>query len=73
MPDAYSQWERNEARKDIIEVEYQGQKMCLADAAALAGIPYRTAKKRVRSLGWSVDRALSEPVEKRRRNKCHKD
>lgn len=54
-------------RDDIAEIEYMGEKMCLSDAADLAGIPVKTVRKRIFVLGWSADRALSEPVEKRRK------
>lgn len=58
-------------RRDVIEVEYRGQKMCLADAAKMAGIPYNTVRKRIKSSGWDVNRALSEPL--RRKEVCQKN
>jgi hypothetical protein len=55
-----SQQNRN-TRRNII-VKYQGEILCLKDAAKRAGINYATALARVRTLGWSVDDALSVPV-----------
>ena len=39
-----------------------GEKMCLKDAAAIAGIRYRTVWMRIRERGWTAERALTQPV-----------
>ena len=43
-------------------VEFQGREMCLAEAVELAGAEYKTAWTRIFRHGWSVERALTEPV-----------
>lgn len=42
-------------------VTYQGREMSLAEAAEIAGIPYKTVHLRIKN-GWSLDKALSEPL-----------
>lgn len=42
-------------------VNYRGREMSLAEAAEIAGIPYKLAHARLKK-GWSVDRALEEPI-----------
>lgn len=44
-----------------VRVDYNGQRMALADACELSGLPYSTVIQRLRRLGWTPDRALSEP------------
>lgn len=44
-------------------VEYKGQMISLAEAAELAGLPYKTVHLRIKK-GWTVERALSEPIHK---------
>lgn len=44
------------------KVEYQGRVMPVIEAAALAGLPYETVRKRLTRFGWAADRALSQPV-----------
>ena len=53
--------EQSRNRRGLIIVEYNGQTMCLMDAAHLAGIPYITARTRIVRDGWSHERALSQP------------
>lgn len=63
-------WEKSKAqrrnRKDIIAVVFRGEEMCLEDAAKIAGIPYITARKRIKDLGWDIDKALSTPVRRKK-------
>lgn len=42
-------------------VEYQGRTMSLAEAAEIAGLPYKQVHYRLKK-GWSLERALSEPL-----------
>ena len=42
-------------------VEYNGRKMSLAEAAELAGLPYKEVHLRIKS-GWSIEDALSKPL-----------
>lgn len=55
-------------------VEYQGRTMSLAEAAEFAGLPYKQVHFRLKK-GWSLERALSEPVhhyEDSLKRKCDK-
>jgi hypothetical protein len=45
-----------------VVVEHNGVRLCLRDACAAVGIPYSTAKKRIR-LGQSPQQAVSMPVD----------
>ena len=48
-------------RRSNINVEYNGQVMCLKDASSLAGISYYTVRARIQKFGWSVEKALTAP------------
>jgi len=52
-------------------VAFHGEKISLVEAAERAGIPYKTVKGRIQK-GWSVDRALSCPVDEVRRTRSMK-
>lgn len=39
-------------------VEYQGRRMCLAEAAEIAGVNYKIAWQRLERYGWTLERAL---------------
>lgn len=43
-------------------VDYCGKKMSLAEACELADMPYKTVFTRIKYMGWSVDDALSIPL-----------
>lgn len=43
-------------------VEYQGEKMSLAEAAERAGLPYKQVHYRIKRRGWPVEKALSTPI-----------
>lgn len=45
-------------------VDYNGKKVSLAEAAELAGLPYKEVHLRIKS-GWSVEDALSKPLFKK--------
>lgn len=49
-------------KRTNINVEYNGQTMCLKDAAKLAGINYSTVCKRISALGWTPQQAITAPV-----------
>mgnify|MGYP001592520234 FL=1 len=49
-------------KRTNINVEYNGQTMCLKDAAALAGLNYSTVCKRISALGWTPQQAIEAPV-----------
>lgn len=46
-------------------VEFQGRKMSLAEAAEIAGLPYKQVHFRLKH-GWSVEKALNTPLKKGR-------
>jgi hypothetical protein len=50
----------NNTRRSIM-VDIDGQTVCLKVACAMRGLPYNLARDRVRTLGWSIERAMSEP------------
>lgn len=50
---------------------YDGQYLVLDDIALKVGIPQRTLKARIETLGWSFDNAISKPVWKGFVNKCN--
>lgn len=50
----------NNTRRSIM-VEIDGQAVCLKVARAMRGLPYNLVRDRVRTLGWSIERAMSEP------------
>ena len=43
-------------------VVYNGREMSLAEASEIAGLPYKAVHYRIKKLGWSVEKALSEPM-----------
>lgn len=46
--------------RNSVVIEYQGEKHCVAEWAALVGIEVKTLQYRIRS-GWDVEKALSTP------------
>ncbi len=53
---------RNARRNHL--VTFQGQTLCVSELAEKTGIRYHTLRSRIR-LGWTVERAISEPVHPR--------
>lgn len=51
-------------------VTYNGERMSLAEAAELAGLPYKQVHYRIKRIGWPVEKALSEPM--KRESELHK-
>lgn len=51
-------------RRTTFWVTYMGREMSLAEAAELAGLPYKQVHYRIKKRGWSVERALFEPIHK---------
>jgi hypothetical protein len=52
--------ENQNNRRNTIFVEFRGQRMAIADAARLVGMPPHLPANRIR-LGWTVERALTTP------------
>lgn len=50
----------NNTRRSIM-VEIDGKSVCLKVACSIRGLPYNLIRDRIRTLGWSVERAMSEP------------
>jgi hypothetical protein len=61
-------------RRPTFWVTFDGRKMSLAEACELAGLPYKQVHHRISRLGWSIDRALSTPMQRGclLREKCEK-
>lgn len=49
-------------------VQYRGRAMPLVEAAEIAGIQHKIVRLRIDRYGWSVERALDQPL-KQRKNK----
>ena len=43
-------------------ITYQGETMTLAEASERFDVPYNTLKRRINNYGFSVERALTEPI-----------
>lgn len=52
-------------RQNTVKVLRDGEVKCLAVLAAEAGLAHGVVRQRVTRLGWSVERALTEPVKRR--------
>lgn len=57
-------YEQCRNRRSNINVEYDGQTMCMKDAAKAAGIRYETVLGRIKRHAWSVEQALAIPARK---------
>lgn len=55
--------EQSRNKRNSSYVEYKGQRMNMVDAAAMAGLNPDLLSRRIRS-GWSVEKAMTEPVRK---------
>lgn len=56
---------QNRNRRSNIEIEYQGETMCLVDWADRLGLKYETVRQRIQNQGWSVENAFSHPIKPR--------
>lgn len=54
--------EQSRNRRNCSPVEFRGKKLFLRDWAEETGIPLKVLKARIGRYGWSVERALTEPV-----------
>lgn len=48
-------------------VEFNGEEKSISDWAKQYSIPYKTLHRRIVSLGWNIERALTQPIRKRRK------
>lgn len=56
--------QRNRSTNKIIE--FQGRRLCVVEWSELTGINSQTIYRRLK-MGWSVDRALTKPVQRKRK------
>lgn len=54
--------ENNNNRHTTLWVNIDGARVCFVDALRKSGVKYETARKRIRDLGWSAEKALAVPV-----------
>lgn len=54
--------EQNENKRNSLAYEFNGKRLSLKDWAKTTGIDYATLRERIRNLGWTVERALTEPA-----------
>lgn len=52
-------------------IEYNGITKTLAEWADAMGVPYNNLHHRIQTLGWSVDRAFTQPYRKSPKHKCN--
>jgi hypothetical protein len=45
-----------------ITVELRGQRMTLAEACRVLGLPYQPILWRIKEGGWDIERALTQPI-----------
>ncbi len=51
-------------RRSNATYEYRGEVLTICELAEKYNVPYDLLYKRVRNLGWSIERAITEPVQK---------
>lgn len=54
--------QQNRNKRTNIMVEFRGKSVCLAEAAESVGLSYDSVRNRIVRLGWSPERALTEPI-----------
>jgi hypothetical protein len=54
--------EQNNNQRSNILITFDGQTMNMKQWSEAKGIPYTTLKRRLRTLGWSVQKALTTPI-----------
>ncbi len=60
--------EQSRNRRTNHMITFKGLTLCLKDWAAKTGMKHTTLSMRLTKYGWSVDKALTTPVRKRRGN-----
>jgi hypothetical protein len=61
---ATSKEQANNRRSNLV-YEYQGKALNLTQWAEESGIPYFTLRARVQSLGWNIDKALTQAIRRK--------
>lgn len=56
--------EQNVNKRNNVYYEFNGEDLTLSQIADIVGINYKTIHRRVHSLGWDVNRAVTEPIHK---------
>lgn len=54
--------EQNSNRRNCIYVECDGETVTLRELCRRRGLKYRPIVKRIKTRGWPIDRAISEPL-----------
>jgi len=54
-------------RRTTMYVDYNGERMSLAEACELANVPYKQTWERIKRLGWPAEKALSIPINETRK------
>lgn len=58
-------------KDDIVKVYYEGEVVPLIELSRRFGIDRKVLHNRVVCLGWPLERALTQPIGKSRKKKCH--
>lgn len=53
------------------QIEFEGEKLTLSEWARRIGVNRQTLFARINQMGWSVERALTEPLQPRRRPQAY--
>jgi hypothetical protein len=57
-------FEQSRNTRQNLNVEHNGERLCITDWAARSGLKAGTLRKRIVVLGWSVERAITQPAGK---------
>lgn len=60
-------------RRSNVEIEYKGETHSLTEWCERIGFDYKRVHNRMYKLGWSFEKAISTPVDKRKRNKVERE
>lgn len=59
-------------RRSNVEIEYNGETHNLSEWSELLGFDYKRVHNRIHKLGWTFEKAISTPVDKKKRNKVER-
>lgn len=60
-------------RRSNVEIEYKGEMHSLTEWCERIGFDYKRVHNRMYKLGWSFEKAISIPVDKKKRNKVERE